>query len=86
MRKDGCISRLINSRRSIKLSLPFSTIVFILQLLPLSDIELDYEHALGFPSFGHSLFACFTASVFCTMHIFVLKDKRETGRSVIAGD
>ena len=48
-RKDGCISRLINSRRSIKLSLPFSTVVFILQLLLLSDIELDYEHALGFP-------------------------------------
>ena len=85
MRKDGCISRLINSRRSIKLSLPFSTIVFILQLLPLSDIELDYEHALGFP-FSWPLFSRVSPLVFFAQCIFILKEKRETGRSVNAGD
>lgn len=78
MRKDGCISRLINSQRSIKLSLPFSTIVFILQLLPLSDIELDYEHVLGFPFSWPLSFRVFhRLRFFCTMHIYFKRKARD---------
>ena len=78
MRKDGCISRLINSQRSIKLSLPFSTIVFILQLLSLSDIELDYEHVLGFPFSWPLSFRVFhRLRFFCTMHIYFKRRARD---------
>ena len=51
--------------------------MFILQLLLLSDIELDYAHALGFPFSWPLSFRVFTASVFCTMHTYFKRKARD---------